>query len=164
MQSLQELHPDTFLSALLDNVGVALIVVDQQSRFALTNQAALHIFGHPERLDGISLEECRRDYLSRDDQGRPIPTEQAPILRALAGEEIPPQDIDVTLPDGRRKYVHAAGHRFSVLGMTGVLVVITDETEQIKLRRSLERAQNAESLGFVARGLAHDLNNMISVI
>ena len=164
MQSLADLHPDTFLSAVLDDVGVALVVVDEEGRFALTNQAALDILGHPERLDGISLEEWRRDYVFRDDQGRPIPTELAPIVRALAGEQIPPQDIDVTLPDGRRKYLHAAGHPFSVFGVTGLFVIITDETEQIKLRRSLERAQNADTLGLVVQGLAHDLKNMISVI
>ena len=164
MQSLAELHPDTFLSAVLDDVGVALVVVNEEGRFALTNQAALDILGHPGRLDGISLEEWRRDYVFRDDQGRPIPTELAPMLRALAGEQIPPQDIDVTLPDGRRKYLHAAGHPFSVFGVTGMFVIITDETEQIKLRRGLEQAQNAETLGLVVRGLAHDLKNMISVI
>jgi len=164
MQFSEELHPDSFLSAVLDNVGVALVVVDKQGRFVFTNQAALRMLGHAESLDGISLEDWRRNYVFRDDQGRPIPMEQAPILRALAGEQIPPQDIDVTLPDGRRKYLHAAGHPFSVLGMTGVFVVITDETEQIKLRRGLERAQNAETLGLVVREVAHDLNNMISVI
>lgn len=164
MQSLADLHPDTFLSAVLDDVGVALVVVDEQGRFALTNQAALEILGHPESLDGISLEEWRRDYVFRDEQGRPIATELAPIVRALAGEQIPPQDIDVTLPDGRRKYLHAAGHPFSVFGVSGLFVIITDETEQIKLRRSLERAQNADTLGLVVQGLAHDLKNMIAVI
>lgn len=164
MQSLAALHPDTFLSGVLDDVGVALVVVDGQDCSTLTNQAARQILGHPERLDGISLEEWRRDYVFRDDQGRPIPTELAPIVRALAGEQVPPQDIDVTLPDGRRKYLHAAGHPFSVFGVTGLFVIITDETEQIKLRRGLERAQNAETLGLVVQGLAHDLKNMISVI
>src|SRR5215831_18257946 len=48
--------------------------------------------------------------------------------------------------------------------MTGLFVIITDETEQIKLRRASERDQNAATFGLLARGLAHDLNNMISVI
>lgn len=162
--SFLEDHPDTFLNTVLDSVGVALVVVDERGRFALTNQAALQILGQTECLDGISLEEWRRDYVFRDDQGRPIPNERGPILRALAGEPIPPQDIDVTLPDGRRKYLHGAGHAFSVFGMTGLFVIFTDETEQIKLRRASERDQNAETFGLVARGLAHDLNNLISII
>ena len=164
MSSPPELHPDVFLHAVLDEVGVALVVIDAQGRFVFTNQAALDMFGRAESLDGLSIDEWRRDYVFRDPQGRPIPIEQAPILRALRGEQVPAQDVEVDLPDGGRKWLHAAGNSFSVLGMTGVLVVITDETDQIELRRALERAQNAEAFGLLVGGVAHDLNNMISII
>jgi len=70
----------------------------------------------------------------------------------------------VTLPDGSRKWLHAAGHQFSVFGFTGVFVIITDETEQVELRLALEGAQPAEALGLLAGGIVHDLNNMLSVI
>jgi len=158
------LHPDTLLHALLDSVGVALVVIDSQGRFVFTNQAALRMLGSAKSMNGISLEEWRRDYVFRDPQGRPIPTEKAPIIRALAGEPVPPQYMDVTLPDGRRKWLHAAGHYFSVLGLTGVFVIITDETEEIELRRALELAQRTEALGLLIGGLAHDLNNMLFVV
>lgn len=164
MSSIPGLPPDQFLHAVLDSVGVALVVVDAQGKFVFTNQAALRMFGWTENLGGISVEDWRRDYVFRDGQGRPIPAEQAPIIRALAGGEIPPQELDVTLPDGRRKWLHAAGHRFSIFGMAGVLVVITDETEQIELRRALETAQTADAFGLLVAGAAHDLNNMISII
>lgn len=100
----------------------------------------------------------------RDSQGQPIPAEQAPLLRMLRGEEVPAQDFDVTLPDGRRKWLHAAGHRFSIFGMTGDLGVITDETKQIESRRASERARNAEAFGLLVGEAAHDLKNMLSII
>jgi len=164
MSSIPELPPDQFLHAVLDSVGVALVVVDSQGKFVFTNQAALRMFGWTENLGGISVDQWRRDYVFRDSQGQPISADQAPILRALGGGQIQPQELDVTLPDGRRKWLHAAGHRFSVFGMAGVLVVITDETEQIELRRALERAQTADAFGLLVAGAAHDLNNMISII
>jgi signal transduction histidine kinase len=167
MWSIPRPHPDVLLDAVLDNVGVALLVVDAQGRFAFTNQTALHMFGWAGSVGGASLEELHRDYgdyVFRDDQGHPIPVEQAPIIRALAGEEIPPQYLDVTLPDGRRKWLHAAAHHFTVFGMRGVFVIITDETEQVRLRRALEQAQTTEAFGLIVGGLAHDLNNMLSVI
>jgi PAS domain S-box-containing protein len=164
MSSLPELHPEVFLHAVLDNVGVAMVVIDAQGRFVFTNRAALRMLGQTGSLGGISLEEWRHDYVFRDRQGRPIPAEQAPIMRALAGEQVPPQDLDVTLPNGQRKWLHAAGHQFSVFGMTGVLAIVTDETEQIKLRRALEQAQATEGLALLVGGLAHDLNNMLSVL
>jgi PAS domain S-box-containing protein len=164
MASIPGLHPEALLHAVLDNVGVALVAVDSQGKFVFTNQAALKMFGVPLGMKGLSLEEWRRDYVFRDSQGKPIHAEQAPILRALAGEQVPPQDMDVTLPDGRRKWLHAAGHHFSVLGVTGVFVIITDETEEIELRQALERAQRIETVGLLVGALAHDLNNMLSVI
>src|SRR5260370_27714807 len=70
----------------------------------------------------------------------------------------------MTLPDGRFKWLHVAGHPFSVLGLTGVLVIVTDETQQIELRRAMARAQRFEAIGVLAGGLAHDFNNILSVL
>lgn len=164
MRSTPLPHPEKLLHAVLDSIGVALIVVDNEGRFVITNHAALQMFGSAGSMKNLSIEEWQRDYVFRDKQMRPIPTEQAPLVRALAGEELPPQDVDVTLPDGRRKFLHAAGHQFSVLGLKGVLVVVADETKAIELREGFERAVHAEALGLMAGGLIHDLNNMLSVI
>jgi two-component system, cell cycle sensor histidine kinase and response regulator CckA len=164
MSSPPGLPPDAFLHAILDSVGVAFIVVDAQGRFVFTNQAALQMFGRTESLERVSVDRWRHDYVIRDSQGQPIPAEQASILRALAGEPVPPGEFDVTLPDGRRKWLHAAGQPFSIFGMAGVLAVITDETEQIQSRRASERARNAEALGLLVGETAHDLNNMLSII
>lgn len=164
MSSPAGLPPDAFLHAVLDSVGVALIVVDTQGRFAFTNQAALKMLGLTESLEGVSVDRWRRDYVIRDNQGQPIPAEQGPILRALAGEVVAPEDFDITLPDGRRKWLHAAGRPFSIFGMTGVLAVMTDETAEIESRRASERARNAEAFGLLVGEAAHDLNNMLSII
>jgi signal transduction histidine kinase len=61
-------------------------------------------------------------------------------------------------------WVHAAGHRFSVLGLTGALVIATDETEQVELRKALEQSQRIEAIGILAGGLVHDFNNILSVL
>ena len=164
MPSTPGLHPETFLHAVLDNVGVALLVIDSEGRFIFTNEAALQMFGSAGSLNRLSLEEVRRNYVFRDSQRRPIAPEQAPVMRALAGEEVQAQEIEVTLPDGRRKWLLASGHNFSILGVTGVFVIVTDVTEQVELRRSLDQAERAEALGLLAGGLVHDLNNMLSVI
>ena len=79
MQSTAEHAPDALLTAVLDNVGVALVVIDDHGRFVFTNQAARRMFG-TESLSGLSLEEWRRKCVFRDSKGRPIPPEQAPIV------------------------------------------------------------------------------------
>lgn len=164
MPTTPELHPDTFLHAVLDSVGVAMLVVDGEGKFVFANQAAHQMFGSAASVDHRSVAEVTRDYVIRDAQGRPVPPPHSRIMRALAGEEVPPERVEVTLPDGRTKWLHVASHRFSIFGTSGVFVIITDETEQVELRLALERAQRAEELGLLAGGLIHDVNNMLSVI
>ena len=161
MSSSLALHPEQVLKSVLDNVGVALAVIDHQARIVYNNQAACNMFG---AAPDVSLAEWRRDYKIQDSQGREIPIGQAPLLRALAGEEVKPHYVRVTLPDGRVKWLHAAGHRFAVLGLSGALLVVTDETEQAELRKALEQAQRIEACGILAGGLAHDLNNLLSIM
>jgi hypothetical protein len=46
----------------------------------------------------------------------------------------------------------------------GILAVNTDVTEQRSIQRQLLRAQRLESIGTLAGGIAHDLNNILSPI
>jgi len=163
MSSLLTLDPQEVLKSVLDNVGVAVAVVDHQGRIVYTNQAVRKMFGAAATAD-LPYAEWRRNYKFQDSQGREIPTEQAPLARALAGEEVKPHYVRVTLPDGRVKWLHGASHRFTVMGLTGVLVVATDETEQAELRLALEQAQRVEAVGILAGGLAHDLNNLLAIL
>jgi len=148
MMSLLGLHPPELLKSVLDNVGVALAVIDQRGRFVYTNQAAFKMFGATENLP---FADWRRDYKFQDSQGQEICAEHAPLLRALAGEEVEPQDVRVTLPDGRVKWLHVAANRFAVLGLTGAFVVVTDDTEEVELRKALEKAERRSCRDFGGR-------------
>jgi two-component system, cell cycle sensor histidine kinase and response regulator CckA len=161
MSSSLALDPQVVLKSVLDDVGVALAIVDHQGRLVYTNQAACNMFG---ATTDLPFGEWHHDYKFHDSQGREIPIGQAPILHALAGEEVKPHYVRVTHPDGRVKWVHVAAHRFLVLGLRGVLVVVTDETEQVELQRALEKAQRFEAIGILAGGLAHDFNNLLSIL
>src|SRR5262249_29267979 len=161
MPSLLGLQPQTLLQSILDDVGVAIAVVDRERRFVFTNQAAHEMFGATENL---SVAEWRRHYKFHDSQGREIPVGKAPLIRAFEGEEVEPHEIRVTTEDGRFKWLHVAGHPFSVFGLIGVLIIVTDETKQVELRKSVEQAQHLESVGILAGGLAHDFNNVLSAV
>jgi signal transduction histidine kinase len=163
MPTLLGLQPPTLLQSVLDGVGAALVVIDRERRFVFANQSARTMLGIPQNLNGLSLIEWRRNYKFQDIQGREIPVENAPITRLLAGETVEPQDLRVTLPDGRVKWLHAAGLEFSVLGLDGVFAIITDETEQVELRHAVEQIQHIEAVSLLAGTIAHNFNNMLSV-
>ena len=161
MPTILGFQPPTLLQAVLDAVGVALAVVDKNRRIIFHNQAARNMFG---AADNLSAEEWLRDYKIHDSQGRDIPPGQGPIVRALSGEEVGPHEVRVTLPDGRVKWLHLAAQAFSVLGLAGVFVLVTDETEEVELRKAMERLQRIEEFAVLAGGLAHDFNNILSVV
>lgn len=164
MPTLLSSYPPGVIEAALDDVGIALLIVDNIGRVVLANRAAFRLFGEDDLVRGSSFTEWRRSFRFQDSQGRDIPIEDCALMHLLAGQPMEPQDLHVILPDGRRKWLHASGYQFAVMGLTGVLVAIADETEQVELRRSAERLQRLESVGMLAAGLAHDFNNLLEVV
>jgi PAS domain S-box-containing protein len=161
MSSVLGFQPTSLIHAVLDEVGVAIAVVDNKKRFVFTNQAAREMFG---AADNLSVIEWRRSYKLHDRQGRRILAGHGPVARALAGEEVPPHEVRITRPDGNIKWLHVAAHPFSVMGLTGVLIFIADETEQVELRKAIERFRRIEEFAIMAGGLAHDFNNILSLV
>jgi two-component system cell cycle sensor histidine kinase/response regulator CckA len=164
MPSLFSTHPPGLIAAVLDEVGVALAVVDKDGHIVSANRAAHRMLGEEVQIAGTHFADVRRAYRFQDAEGRDIPIETCMLTRLLAGEAVEPQDLHVILPDGRSEWLHGAGHKFSVAGLTGVLMVITDETEQVELRKAAEQFHRLEAAAVLAGGLAHDFNNMLAVV
>jgi signal transduction histidine kinase len=164
MASLLALEPPTILQSVLDEAGVGLAIINRDGKLALTNQALLNIFGMAQNPSGMSVVDWRSGYKFENEQGLEVPVEESLIVRALAGEATYPQNFRVTLPDGSVKWLHGAGHHFSILGLEGVLVIVTDETEEVELRRAAEKIHRIETAEVLASSLAHDFNNMLSVV
>jgi hypothetical protein len=112
----------------------------------------------------LRVEDLFRNYQHFDLTGNEIPVNRRPLMSVLAGEDVPPCNIKVVLPDGRFRWLHVTYHRFSVLGLKGVLIVATDETQQIELQRIATSVEKFEMLSAVAGGLAHNFNNILSII
>lgn len=156
------LHPTNIVESVLDEVGVGMVIVERNGHIAMANRAAVHMFGGSDPT-GLHLSEWRQNYRIHDNQGREIPVGQAPIMRALHGEEVEPHEVRITFPDGTIKWVHGASYHFSVLGLSGVLVIFADETKEIELKRAQQLLERLEVVERLASGLLHDFNNMLSV-
>src|SRR5437899_7668779 len=50
------------------------------------------------------------------------------------------------------------------MGIERVLIIITDETVEVELRRAAAQLQRMEDVGAIAAGLAHNFNNILSTI
>lgn len=135
------------------------ILIQKEGRFAFLNPAALKLFG-AERAEQLI--------------GRPIVDRIHPDFRQIVAERISdinreqrPQptmrQVYVRL-DGTSLEVEAATAPLLIKGQPAALVIVRDLSERTSLEKQLLRAQRLDSIGTLAAGIAHDLNNILAPI
>lgn len=74
-------------------------------------------------------------------------------------------DLSLVRKDGRLLQVSVGlVPLFDGAKLTGLLGVVTDLTEEIQLRRRLQQAEKLSAVGKLVAGVAHELNNPLTVI
>jgi PAS domain S-box-containing protein len=122
------------------------------------NLGAQQIFGY-ESCEVLGL-----------DAGVIVPTEQQDVLgsalRALArGEAVPPFSTVWRRHDGRDVRVRVAlqAHR-PVEGQPGAIAVVIDQLRAADLDRRLRQSQRMAVIGGMTAGIAHNFNNLVTVM
>ena len=147
--------------ALLESASQAIVAVDRAGRIVLANRRADEIFGYSrEELLGARIEMLlpdskrghhvheRDDYFARP-RIRPMGSGVDLAARRKDGTEFP---VEVSL-----SYVQAAGSMYAI-------AFVSDISQRKHLEEQLLHAQKMEAVGRLAGGVAHDFNNMLTVI
>jgi PAS domain S-box-containing protein len=145
-------------AALLDISGDAIFVRNFSNRIIYWNEGAHRLYGW------TTAEACGKTIadlnLSVD------PKESTRALQAAQEREAWTGEMRQKSRDGRELIVQS---RWTLMRERdgrpkAILVVNTDITEKKKLESQLLRSQRLESIGTLASGLAHDLNNVLAPI
>lgn len=141
---------------LLDKAQDAIVVLDLEGRASYLNRRARELYGlDPHALLG---QDLRRHLVSDLDD-----YEGALAIALREGSHLSEHRLGTrakTLVVERRwtRLAHDDGAAY------GVMVIDTDVTEQRHLQEQLIRSQRLESIGTLASGIAHDLNNVLTPV
>ncbi len=152
---------EKMVSALLESATQAIISIDKSGRIVLANRRSEEMFGYsreellgarieillPESRRGVHTRE-RGDYFERP-HVRPMGLGIDLAGRRKDGHEFP---VEVSL-----SYIETDEGTFAI-------AFVSDISQRKRLEEQLLHAQKMEAVGRLAGGVAHDFNNMLTVI
>lgn len=150
---------------ILDSVGEGILGLDISGRIVFENRVAQLLLGWSEgEMIGRSSHALMHHH--RDD-GRPYPEEESPIHRTLRDGAVRRiEDESFFRKDAGSfpvEYV-CSPVRDGVGAITGAVLSFRDITGRKRMEQHLLRSQRMESIGTLAGGIAHDLNNVLAPI
>jgi PAS domain S-box-containing protein len=141
---------------MLDNLDLASVMVDRDARFTYCNDYFLRLTGWQcEEVIGGSWFELF------------VPPERVDETRQrfaiLLKGELPHTTNEILTRSGQRRLMQWNNSvMYSPAGeVIGIASIAEDITDRVRLEKQLLRTQRLESLGTLAGGIAHDLNNLL---
>jgi PAS domain S-box-containing protein len=149
------------LQRLIDSVPDYIFVKDRQSRYILLNQAVAQIFNLTDVSAGLGQLDDR--FFPKD------------VAERYREEDRRVMESGIATYDREDTVVNAAGEtrwcltskiplRDAEGKIVGLIGLVRDVTEKRGLEHQFLRSQRLESIGMLAGGIAHDLNNVFAPI
>jgi PAS domain S-box-containing protein len=138
--------------AIFDNSGDAMLLFNDEGIYLEVNHAAEQIFGRPHtEIVGAKIGTLAENAITSEELQEYFLTNKHLRLEG-----------SVQRADGSVREIESI---FTPSVIEGIhLCVARDVTDRKSLERQLQQAQKMEAVGRLAGGVAHDINNMLTVI
>jgi two-component system, cell cycle sensor histidine kinase and response regulator CckA len=154
---------ERWFSTTLRAIGDTVVTVDSEEKVTFVNRAGEALTGSTlAQLIGRSLEDVFP--LVDERTGKPVRVpvreafERAGAARIPAGSVLTRPEGDVPIEDSVAPIVDENGK------LWGAVVVFHDVSEQRRLEKQLARSDRLASLGTLAAGVAHEINNPLTFV
>jgi PAS domain S-box-containing protein len=134
------------------------IVVSRDGVVLYANAAAARLLGHDDVSELVGKPMTFLDRRSVEVMRRRI--EQM----AVTGERLIPREYPARRRDGTEIVAEIASTIIEFDGAPAVLAYARDVTERMRLRAQVGQADRLASLGLMAAGVAHEINNPLAII
>ncbi len=155
----QSLYLRDYLSKLLDNANAPIMVMGKHGEVRFANRAFLSITNF-RREDLLGQDWL--SFLPEPERQRVLPL----YIDALRGESS--SNLEVRLPRRDGTFAHVAVNTASILSadgeVDGVIYIYRDITEVRELEEQIIHAEKLATLGQMAAGVVHELNNPLTSI
>jgi PAS domain S-box-containing protein len=156
---------ERWFSTTLRSIADGVVSVDTAGKVSFMNPTAEHLLGSKA---GDAVGQPIQQVMRLHDENRGIALEETPLDHALRDRrKIEVKDmaiIDLANGNMRCSISDSAAPVVDDERLLGAVMVFRDVTEQKQIRKQLEMADRLASLGTMAAGVAHEINNPLSVV
>lgn len=163
-QELQQAHNDLKASEskyrlMFETSQDAIIIIDGQEEVKDINSAGISLFGFTDLAEALSMETFYQLFFDT--------REAVDFTRALKEKGFV-KDVEVAMVDRLGNImtimISATARRDEAGAFAGITVMFRDVTEMRRMDKHLAQTEKLASVGQLASGVAHEINNPLGVI